>query len=151
MQAHLIHMFKFNEWATREIARSVEKYFDDEKIKSLLSHIVAAEHLWLNRVLQNNIYISPWKIYSLQECVDESVKLTKKWINLLESCDEAKLRERIEYINSKGEKFSNNIKDIAIHIVNHSSYHRGQIAQVLKQRGGTPVLTDYIHYQRTLS
>lgn len=150
MQAHLIHLFKYNEWATRETAHSIEKLVEDKKLASLLSHIIAAQELWLNRVLQKDIYVSPWTEYTIEKCVEASTSLTRKWINLLESCDDTKLRERIDYTNTKGKKHNNNIKDIAIHIINHSSYHRGQIAQLVREKGGSPAYTDYIHYQRTL-
>jgi uncharacterized damage-inducible protein DinB len=48
----------------------------------------------------------------------------------------------------KGEKFANTIKDIVVHVINHSTYHRAQIAQLVKQSGGEPAKTDYIVYQR---
>ena len=52
--------------------------------------------------------------------------------------------------NSKGETFSNKIKDILFHIINHSTYHRAQIATDLKQNGIEPINTDYIFYKRKL-
>ena len=34
------------------------------------------------------------------------------------------------------------------HFVNHSTYHRGQIASNLKEHGIEPLVTDYIFYKR---
>jgi uncharacterized damage-inducible protein DinB len=50
----------------------------------------------------------------------------------------------------KGEKFANTIKDIIVHVINHSKYHRAQIAQLISLSGGEPAKTDYIVYQREL-
>ena len=38
-----------------------------------------------------------------------------------------------------------------LHVVNHSSYHRGQIAAMLRQVGATPRGTDLMLYYRELS
>ena len=35
-------------------------------------------------------------------------------------------------------------------VINHSTYHRAQIAQKVKALGGKPAVTDYIVYQREL-
>jgi len=48
----------------------------------------------------------------------------------------------------EGEKLANNIKDIVVHVINHSTYHRAQIALLVRQSGGEPAKTDYIVYQR---
>jgi uncharacterized damage-inducible protein DinB len=35
-----------------------------------------------------------------------------------------------------------------MHVALHGAYHRGQIAQVIRQGGGEPVNTDFITFQR---
>ncbi|MFM8742635.1 MAG: DinB family protein [Cytophagales bacterium] len=37
-----------------------------------------------------------------------------------------------------------------IHLVNHGSYHRGQVAMLLRERGYEPFNTDLITYDRVL-
>ncbi|QLH28398.1 MAG: hypothetical protein HWD63_02710 [Candidatus Parvibacillus calidus] len=39
------------------------------------------------------------------------------------------------------------MKDIIFHIINHSTYHRGQIAMEFRQSGLEPLNTDYIFYK----
>jgi uncharacterized damage-inducible protein DinB len=34
------------------------------------------------------------------------------------------------------------------HVVNHGTYHRGQITTLLRQLGAQPILTDLMHYYR---
>jgi uncharacterized damage-inducible protein DinB len=31
-----------------------------------------------------------------------------------------------------------------VNVVNHSTYHRGQVASMLRQLGGKPAATDYV-------
>lgn len=56
----------------------------------------------------------------------------------------------IRYRNSNGEQFDNSIADILTHVINHSSYHRGQIFKMLRQKGEEPINTDYITYARSV-
>jgi uncharacterized damage-inducible protein DinB len=151
LKDHFNHLFKYNDWATRETARSVTGFEKkDEKLTELLSHIVSAQKIWLNRVLGRDIIINPWEKHTTQECSVQSTEITAEWINLLESLKDDNLERRIDYTNTKGEKFSNTVKDIVTHVLNHSTYHRAQIAQKVKALGGKPAVTDYIVYQRQL-
>jgi uncharacterized damage-inducible protein DinB len=55
----------------------------------------------------------------------------------------------IDYTNIKGAPFSNKIMHIIAHVMNHSSYHRGQIITMLRGAGYTnPGSTDLIVYFR---
>lgn len=58
------------------------------------------------------------------------------------------LKKKISYKNSRGERFENSVRDILFHVINHSTYHRGQIATDCKLHGMTPLATDYIFYKR---
>jgi len=148
---HFIHLFKYNDWATRKTAESAKGLEQkDERLIELLSHIVSAQKIWLNRILERDIYVNPWEKFIISECISQSTTITAEWINLLESFKDKDLEKRIDYSNTKGEKFSNTVKDIATHVINHSTYHRGQIAQKVKGLSGKPAVTDYIFYQRQI-
>jgi len=151
LKDHFIHLFKYNDWATREAASSVVNLNKkDEKLTELLSHIISAQKIWLNRTLERDIQTNPWEKHTEQECIDQSIMVTAEWINLLESLKDKDIERRIDYTNTKSEKFSNTIKDIVMHVINHSTYHRAQIAQKVKALGGKPAVTDYIVYQRLI-
>lgn len=146
---HIIHMFKFNDWATRQTAESIAGLKQkNKKTEELLSHIISAQKIWLNRILGKDVVIDPWQLLTQEELVPQSTPVASDWINLLEGLHENDFEKRIEYTNMKGEKFTNTIKDIVVHVINHSTYHRAQIAQLIRQSGGEPAKTDYIVYQR---
>jgi uncharacterized damage-inducible protein DinB len=50
-----------------------------------------------------------------------------------------------------GDSYTNNVEMIMIHLVNHSSYHRAQIAMLLRQKGLEPINTDFITYDRVIT
>ena len=149
LKDHFIHLLKYNDWATREAADSINGLgIKDERLVELLSHLVSAQKNWLNRIPGRDVYVGLWEKHAVQECINQSTDITAEWINLLESFKDKDIERRIEYKNTKGEKFSNTIKDILTHVINHSTYHRAQIAQKVKALGEKPAVTDYIVYQR---
>jgi uncharacterized damage-inducible protein DinB len=148
---HLTHLFKYNNWATEKTAISILQTNTvlPDAIK-LLSHFISAQHIWLSRITGEKSEITPWDNFTVEECINKSTDLTSRWINLLEGNDKNFLEKRISYQNTKGEKFENSIKDICSHVINHSTYHRAQIAKIIKRAEGIPAITDYIVYQHEL-
>ena len=50
----------------------------------------------------------------------------------------------VSYVNVKGETWTYRLEEMLVHLVNHSTYHRGQVATMLRQLGKTPEPTDYL-------
>lgn len=59
---------------------------------------------------------------------------------------EERLQRRVDYINLYGEKYGYPLSDQMRHLVNHSTYHRGQVTLLLRMLGKQPVSTDYLLY-----
>jgi uncharacterized damage-inducible protein DinB len=53
------------------------------------------------------------------------------------------------YTDTRGNKHFEPLYQQMQHKVNHSSYHRGQIATMLRQLGEKPIATDLIEFYRT--
>jgi uncharacterized damage-inducible protein DinB len=70
------------------------------------------------------------------------------WLDFIEATESFD-RELI-YNNYVGDPYINNVEQIMIHLVNHGTYHRGQIAILLRQKGFEPINTDFITYDRVL-
>ncbi len=151
MVEHFIHLFKFSDWATERTAESIRstQKITPDAIK-LLSHIISAQYVWLSRITGEKNNMTVWDNFTIEECFTLSVEATSKWINLLEGKNNEFLEKRIKYKNTKGDEFENSLKDIITHVLNHSTYHRAQIAQIVKRAEGIPAVTDYIVYQREL-
>lgn len=148
---HFIHLFRYDDWATKESVNSIKKLDDpSDRLISIISHVVATEQLWYDRVTQAKIPISPWEKYSLDECIDKSTEITSMWIALLNEIGEDGLSNIINYVNTQGNKYNNSLKEIVTHTINHSSYHRAQVALLVRDAGGEPALTDYIVYARSV-
>lgn len=114
------------------------------KAISLFSHVLNAQHIWANRILNQQPKFGVWdeiEVILFAEISEENFSLFYKIF------DTIPLDEEITYKNSKGE-YTNLVQDILFHVANHSTYHRAQIATLLKSSGIHPPVTDYIMLKR---
>jgi uncharacterized damage-inducible protein DinB len=82
----------------------------------------------------------------IQELERSNDTLTLLWMDLIHKHDPASTN--VEYQNFAGQKFSSLLSDIITHVVNHGTYHRGQIARIIRESGVQPPSTDYIVFAR---
>ena len=54
----------------------------------------------------------------------------------------------LEYRTLKFGAYRNPLWQSMQHLVNHGTYHRGQVTTLLRQLGAQPILTDLIHFYR---
>lgn len=116
-----------------------------EKAVKLYSHILNAHRVWNNRIGSRQPIFGVWEIHPIQDCgnIDEM-----NYTHSLFILDNFDLNEVVNYTNTKGHTFNKSVRDILFHVINHSTYHRGQIATEFRQNGLEPLVTDYIFYAR---
>ena len=146
---HLRRLFAYDDWANREALR-VLKEAEPPPARSLklLAHILAAEDLWLHRLLADSSPVEVWPALTLEHCEARLDELARRWRSYLGDLSAEKLSARIAYVNSKGEPWESAVEDVLLHVVMHSAYHRGQMASDMRASGHTPAYTDFIHCMR---
>ncbi|HKA37481.1 MAG TPA: DinB family protein [Thermoanaerobaculia bacterium] len=149
-------LFAYNRWANARTLDPVSKLTEEEftrtlggsfpSVRETLAHIYAAEWIWLERWLGR----SPRSLPTSQE-VPTFETLKEKWGAVESGCREfvegpagGRLHEVIRYVNTKGETWEYPLSELLVHVANHSTYHRGQVATMLRQLGKTPLSTDYL-------
>ncbi|GJM28430.1 MAG: protein DinB [Cyclobacteriaceae bacterium] len=149
MKAYFYKLFKYNQWANNGLCRHLMALANEPiEVKKRMSHIVAAEEIWYGRIVPLDFQhlavfdIQPWDI--LEPRLTASAQ---RWLDLVENTGD--FEKVINYQNLSGRAFTSTMSDIMIHITNHGTYHRGQIATLLRQNGLEPLPTDYIIYSRT--
>ncbi|MFN0158109.1 MAG: DinB family protein [Bacteroidota bacterium] len=149
----------YNSWANNRIfdtlaGLSAEQYMEDMKsshggIHGTLVHTVGAEKVWLERFQgAPQPFLTADGLRSLVEVrvVWEKVGFdTAKWLG---GMSDKKLGETFTMTTLKGDVFTHVFWQAFQHVVNHSSYHRGQIITMLRQMGIKPVSTDLILFYR---
>ncbi len=139
-------LFVYDDWANREEVARLRQLPSAPAALRLLGHIIGAEWLWITRIRNENAKMPVWPELTLDQCAAEVDLLRAAWQKILQTVDRESI---IDYRNSKGESWSNSVDDILTHVAMHGTYHRGQIATVVRQGGETPAYTDYIQAVRT--
>lgn len=156
---HLKTLHAYNAWANNRIFDAVlnlthEDYVRDMKsshggIHGTLTHIVGAEKIWVERFngtpqpfLKADEIGSAAELRAIWERVGYD---TATWIGTM---TDRKLNETFSMKTSRGELYTHVYWQAFQHLVNHSSYHRGQIVSMLRQLGAQPVSTDLILFYR---
>jgi uncharacterized damage-inducible protein DinB len=153
-------LYDYNSWAnhralgscstlnTEQFTRDLGSSF--RSVRDTLAHIYGAEWLWLER-WQGRI---PSALPAAADFPDVE-SLRARWAeqerNLdayIDTLTASELQRVIKYKNTQGVPFEGPLWPMLQHVVNHSTYHRGQIATLLRQLGATPVATDLIAFHR---
>ena len=117
-----------------------------EKTMKLMNHIVNAHQIWNARIKGEKTF----GVWQMNQWSDLQAIHDANYAKTLEIIAARDLGSVLKYATSNGSQFSNKVKDILFHVINHSTYHRAQIATELKNCGIEPIMTDYIFYKRQI-
>ena len=120
----------------------------DPRALELYAHVLGAEQVWVSRALGRPSPVAVWPSLTLDECEALAMRNATELLNLVSNADPAALRREVLYVNSAGHSFRSTVQDIALHVAMHGSYHRGQVALLVRAAGGEPSPTDFIAFTR---
>ncbi len=114
-----------------------------------LNHVYLAELVWLRRVQgQRDTKIadleSPPDLTALSQAWPE---VHRAWMDWSRSVSAEDLQKPLIFLNAPGTFIP--YWQVVLHLVNHGSYHRGQVAGMLRQAVIKPPGTDLIAFYRT--
>ncbi len=151
MKEYFQKLYRYNEWANRRVLGAIEKQgVTDEKILSIFSHQISANYLWLHRIKglpPPNVEL--WKTYPLDQLKKMVEDVSQQWNEFVDTTEN--FNRVLQYRNYVGDYYENNVEHIMMHLVNHGSYHRGQLALLMRQKGFEPINTDFITYDRVMT
>ena len=141
----ILDKLDYNQWANQLIIKTLSGEAVNDSIKRNLSHIFNAMDIWNTRMGSKGYDYGIWQIHDTADWETISQAMYKSSSAVLNQHD---IDTTIDYINLAGEGHQSSVRDIMLHIVNHGTYHRGQIIQSLQQEGLKTVSTDFINYSR---
>lgn len=148
MKKYFLKLYQYNAWANeRVISCLTSQQVNDKKTLSIFGHVLAAQFLWLHRIkglAPPNVKL--WGDYSLDTLQKMVTDANQQWLDFVESTEP--FDRELTYTNYTGDPYTNNVESIMMHLVNHCSYHRAQVALLLRQNGLEPINTDLITYDR---
>jgi uncharacterized damage-inducible protein DinB len=122
-------------------------------IRDTLAHTYFAEWAWLSRWQGH----SPTAFPALDQFAD-AASLTAAWAALerqlrsvIDPMTDDDLQRVVDYRLMSGTEASSPMWQMIQHVVNHASYHRGQVTTMLRQAGAKPAKSmDMIAFYRQL-
>ena len=153
-------LFTYNDWANKRAlqassALTLEQFAKPlgnsfSSVRDTLVHLYSAENVWLQRFKGG----SPSAFPDASQFTDLA-SLEAKWtpqsadlLNFVSSLSQEDIDRVVEYKTMKFGVYSNPLSQSLQHVVNHGTYHRGQITTMLRQLGAQPILTDLMHFYR---
>jgi uncharacterized damage-inducible protein DinB len=153
-------LYEYNSWANHRMIDSCAQLSNEQFTRSLgssfasvrdtLAHIYGAEWLWLER-WQGRVPLSlpvSADFPDLKSLRARWAEHERKLEDYIRSLTPSELERVIKYKNTKGVPFEGPVWPMLQHVVNHSTYHRGQVTTLLRQLGAQPVSTDLIAFYR---
>jgi len=155
-------LYRYNHWANNRVFEAVSNLTQEEFAKNLgssypsvrdtLAHIVWAEWIWLQRWKGT----SPQVVFQGTHFADADA-LRARWLELdveqrafVETLTTERLLSLVQYVNVQGHTWRYLLWRQMYHVVNHSSYHRGQLTMMLRQLAARPVRTDFLVFHDEL-
>lgn len=135
-----VKLFLYKQWSDQRLFKAIaqinqEKYLDDYNFaKQQFNHMLIVEELFRSRLenkkalhTQTNTEVLP-AFDELQQRIEHSHVW---WIEFVENIQSDQIAEIIhfQFIDKKTGSLS--IEEILFHIINHGTYHRGNIAHAL--------------------
>ena len=149
MVGYLSKLVDHLEWADAATLRALETApGSDTRGLAVYSHVLGAEGVWLARIAGRPSDVAVWPVLSLDEARELGLRNVTELKALLETPSAGSIEREIDYRNSAGQPFRSKVEDILLHVCLHGAYHRGQVAQMIRQGGGEPAPTDFIAFIR---
>lgn len=147
---------EYNSWANARVLKAAsaltrEQFMRDlreshRSVRDTLVHIMSGEWIWLRRWKETSpkAMLDPAEFSSLDLVKTQWSQIEREQAEFVEGVTDRSLKKVITYVNTSGETWRYPLAQMMQHLVNHSSYHRGQVSLMLRQLGAEPVPTDFL-------
>jgi uncharacterized damage-inducible protein DinB len=149
-------------WADRQILQALEEVPAEDlardtgtsfgSVLGTMAHILGAEQVWLSRFLGVPLQALP----SIEDFPDLAA-LRSSWEDFwpqlevfLASLSEDQLGRDLHWTSFSGQDHTAPLRQALLHVVNHSTYHRGQVVAQLRQLGRSAPSTDLVYWRGSL-
>jgi uncharacterized damage-inducible protein DinB len=169
-------LYAYNRWANGRMFSALEKLSDEQfaapmqssfpSIQETVVHIFSAEWIWLKR--WKGISPRAAEAYSTSTLRDvmtshgvpsEAIadlaglrsfadSLDRERQEFIGALNDESLHTRLTFRDMAGKEFSEPLVELMQHVVNHGSYHRGQVTTLLRQARAETVSLDMLFFFR---
>ena len=155
------NLINFHYWGRNRILDAVDQLTPEQftkeiggsfgSVRNTIVHTLSAERVWLARWMGE-----PPAGWLVPDTFPTNAAIRDAWIDherklrgFFETMDEQRLQKVMPYKTLDGQDAASPLWQMLQHVVNHATYHRGQVTTLLRQLGAQPPLsTDLIRFYR---
>ncbi len=155
---HIRRLFEYHHWAggkTFDALAAVKPEQLDQKWggsfgtgRALLQHVLGADRVWADRWNGTSKKLATYPPeWGGREYRDEWQRIAADQARFLAKFSQKQLDGNLTYTNLKGEEKTLDWTRVLVHVVNHGTYHRGQLTHLLRDLGLPASGTDYLYFE----
>jgi uncharacterized damage-inducible protein DinB len=160
MVQEIKELYAYNRWANQRILSACSALAPEELERDLrssfpsvlatLGHLLGADWIWLERWNGRSPTGVPegWEPWSWNGLTQRWIEVEQRRTAFIEELRSPDLQRVVHYRNLQGTPLAAPLWQLLRHVVNHSTYHRGQVVTLLRQLGAPAVSTDLVLYYR---
>ncbi len=153
-------LYDYNYWARDQQLQactvlSEEKFLRPmgnsfSSVRDTLAHLIVAEWVWLERWKGHSPNREEAKAFAAETFPTLAV-IEQRWRDneqgvrdYLKNLAPETLLQPLNYTNIAGERWTYPLWQTLVHVVNHQTYHRGQVTTMLRQLGASAPPVDFL-------
>jgi uncharacterized damage-inducible protein DinB len=161
LQKELLKLLRYKTWANRLTFSSLSDLPDSELYKeretnfktiiSTLNHVYVVDDIFkahLQGVPHGYSKRNTDQPLSIVELLNKQQVMDEWYINFIESIDGEELNNNITFEFVGGGEGNMSVSEILFHLVNHGTYHRGFVSDMMYQIPATPPANDFTVFLR---
>lgn len=149
-------LYAFNRWANSRLLTSSASLPADQFARDLGASHGSLHETWLHILWGEWLWLQRWRGESPKRRFDrrdfpDLGAIRAHWSlverhqqDFIDDLADERLLEQVAYENIEGQRWEYPLQSMLQHVANHSSYHRGQVATLLRQLGRIPPATDFL-------
>ncbi|KAA0253109.1 hypothetical protein FBQ97_10280 [Acidobacteria bacterium ACD] len=154
----LASLFAYNAWADAKTVDSIRPLPPESytrglgggwpSLRATLVHLASATDNWAERFEGRDAtrLLTEEELPTLGDAEGLLQRSQRRFEALLPTLGAERLREPFAWRNLQNEVRTAPTWVVLRHVVNHASYHRGQVSSMVRRLGGTPAPTDMVRW-----
>jgi uncharacterized damage-inducible protein DinB len=154
------NLYDYNTWANHRVLDSCAGLTDEQftrnlgssfpSVRDTLVHLFLVEWIWLERWEGRSptSWTPACEFPNLEAVRKRWAEIERGLNNYISGMKAEDLARVIHHTTTKGEPQAAPHWQMLQHVVNHQTYHRGQVTTMLRQLGAKPASTDLIFFYR---
>ena len=140
VREYIAHVYNYGSWANRRYLDVADGITDEQlhgeqghswgSVHSVLVHMLSSETVWLKRWHGDSpkAHLDPKDFRSLRILRDQWTAVENEMRAFIRLQTEDSLVAPVDYSNFRGEKFRVPLWQLLMHVPNHETHHRGELA-----------------------